>query len=102
MNRARLKLPDDIEVRIDDGEAGRQAWLEWRATYRPLPHPLEPVDAPYDGLLLHYEGPDHDHVCSQPGPFVWTLIEGDFGTYIVAGYHRVNRLGYFITEVGHA
>ena len=31
---------------------------------------------------------------------VWTLIEGDDGEqYIVNGYHDVNRLGYFITEV---
>ncbi|MBK3780367.1 hypothetical protein G3A43_08855 [Paraburkholderia aspalathi] len=31
---------------------------------------------------------------------VWTLIEGENGKlYISQGYHLVNRLGYFITEV---
>lgn len=30
---------------------------------------------------------------------VWTLVEGDGGLYIVSGYHLVNRLNYFITEV---
>lgn len=30
---------------------------------------------------------------------VWTLVDGDDGTYIIDGYHLVNRLGYFISEV---
>lgn len=30
---------------------------------------------------------------------VWTLVDGDIGTYIVNGYRLVNRIGYFITEV---
>ena len=30
---------------------------------------------------------------------VWTLLEADGKQYISAGYHRVNRLGYFITEI---
>lgn len=32
---------------------------------------------------------------------VWTLIEGDQGLWITNGYHFVNRLNYFITEVPH-
>jgi hypothetical protein len=30
---------------------------------------------------------------------VWTLVDGDEGTWIVNGYHLVNRISYFITEV---
>lgn len=30
---------------------------------------------------------------------VWTLVDGDEGTWIVNGYHLVNRIAYFITEV---
>lgn len=30
---------------------------------------------------------------------VWTLIEGDNGLWVTNGYHLVNRLNYFITEV---
>ena len=30
---------------------------------------------------------------------VWTLVEGDGGTYVVNGYHLVNRIGYFVTQV---
>lgn len=32
---------------------------------------------------------------------VWTLVDGDEGTWIVNGYHLVNRIAYFITEVPH-
>ena len=30
---------------------------------------------------------------------VWTLAEGDEGMYITNGFHYVNRMGYFVTEV---
>lgn len=29
---------------------------------------------------------------------VWTLLDGDDGTYIVSGYHFVNRIYYIITN----
>ena len=29
---------------------------------------------------------------------VWTYVDGDGGTYLVDGYHLVNRIGYFITQ----
>lgn len=32
---------------------------------------------------------------------VWTLVDGDEGTYIVDGFHYVNRLNYFVTDVGY-
>ena len=42
------------------------------------------------------------HVVNQANAderFVWTWVDGDDGTYILNGYHHVNRIGYFITEV---
>ena len=29
---------------------------------------------------------------------VWTLVDGDGGTYVVNGYHLVNRIAYMITH----
>lgn len=29
---------------------------------------------------------------------VWTLVDGDKGTYVVNGYHLVNRIAYLITK----
>lgn len=30
---------------------------------------------------------------------VWTLVDGDEGSWITSGYHLVNRIQYFITEI---
>jgi hypothetical protein len=30
---------------------------------------------------------------------VWTLVDGDEGMWITNGFHYVNRIGYFITEI---
>lgn len=30
---------------------------------------------------------------------VWTMIDGDKGIYMIAGYHLVNRINYFISMV---
>jgi len=29
---------------------------------------------------------------------VWTWVDGDDGSWIISGFHYVNRIGYFITE----
>lgn len=101
MNRARLKLPEEISIHIGEGEAAWAAWLTWRAEYRPLPNHVDP-NASYDGLLFETYGDELKAVRETPGPHVWTLIEEDGEQFIVSGYRHVNRLGYFVTEVGHA
>jgi hypothetical protein len=30
---------------------------------------------------------------------VWTWVDGNDGSYIVDGWHMVNRIGYFITAI---
>lgn len=47
-------------------------------------------------------GPEYDHVITVFGvapATIWTLVEADVGLYVLSGLHRVNRIGYFITEV---
>lgn len=45
---------------------------------------------------------DYVHQQAQIHPeSVWTLIECDGNSYIIPGYHYVNRMGYFITENWH-
>ena len=39
-------------------------------------------------LLARYENPRT----------VWTLVEADDASYIIEGYHHVNRVGYFVTR----
>lgn len=55
-----------------------------------------------DGCLFETFGEEIAFVLkthSENPKKIWTIIEGDNGEmYICAGYHIVNRIGYFITE----
>ena len=45
-------------------------------------------------------GAEIDFVRSQEPNLVWTIVEGDNDTmFFLKGFHLVNRLGFFITEV---
>lgn len=53
------------------------------------------------GMFETY-GPDIDHVLSlandpNNAKRVWTMIDGNDGMYLFAGYHLVNRIYYVIT-----
>jgi hypothetical protein len=52
-----------------------------------------------DQQMFETYGEELDFVCTQDNKYVWTWIQGDMSDLIVAGYHYVNRLGYYITEV---
>lgn len=75
---------------------------KWAETFKPIANTITP-NAPYDGTMFETYGADltevlivadgkHSHLR------VWTLVEGDEGDWVIVdGYHRVNRMGYFIT-----
>lgn len=65
---------------------------EWYDTF--TPHEDE------EGVLRNYEtyGDDWETVRNTDCHHVWTLVDGDGGTYIVQGRAFVNRIHYFITE----
>jgi hypothetical protein len=44
-------------------------------------------------------GEEVEFVQSQDPRYVWTNVQGDMSDLIVAGYHYVNRLSYYITEI---
>jgi hypothetical protein len=53
------------------------------------------------GCLFETYGKELDFVIkthNENPKKVWTIIEADGDMYISAGYHFVNRIGYFITE----
>lgn len=68
---------------------------EWSAKYKPIKNYL--VDD--DTTSFETYGVELEFVCKQPNATVWTEMDGDDGVYIVAGYHLVNRLVYYVTEV---
>ena len=71
--------------------------------FKPISNHLNP-NASFDwgdgfGTLFETYDEELDYVRSQGYSHVWTLLSGDDGDYIANGFHFVNRLGYFITEV---
>lgn len=70
----------------------------WMTKYKPIKNYLED-NAAYDGHMFETYGKEAEEVKNHPATKVWTLVSDDNGdTVIVAGWHYVNRLGYFITE----
>lgn len=75
------------------------SYEEWVETYKPIGAMGDAFNEPY---LFETYGRDIDLVLNTENSKVWTLVvtdEGDdFVTEVVlAGYHLVNRMGYFIT-----
>ena len=67
---------------------------EWEAKYKPISNHIT-------GECCSFEtyGDELDFVMSQKPEHIWTEIDGDNGVYIVDGYHYVNRIQYYITEI---
>ena len=68
--------------------------------YKPQQNHLDD-NASWSGTLYETFDKELEYIIfvhSKTPKRVWTLTEGDEGIVIVAGFHWVNRLGYFITE----
>lgn len=74
----------------------------WLAKYKPVANHLH-SDTGWiiNEVAIMFETYDDDleFVKQQPDNNVWTWIDGDEGTVIIAGMAFVNRIGYFVTEV---
>lgn len=74
----------------------------WADTFKPQKNTLD-KNAGVDGCLFESFGAEFAHVKSvlesEPDR-VWTLVESDSGKwYVSQGFHRVNRVGYLISEL---
>jgi hypothetical protein len=73
---------------------------QWEEKYQPVANILN-QDAPFDGLMFETYGAEFDRVRFVLNAFpdmVWTIVEGDNEhRYLCAGFHLVNRVGYFLT-----
>ena len=52
-----------------------------------------------DQMMYETYGEEVEWVNRYDPHYVWTYVDIDFGSVVVEGYHYVNRIGYFITEV---
>jgi hypothetical protein len=76
---------------------------EWCDTYKPIINHIDSnasFDNGYGGVMFETYGDEVDFVKSQSPENIWMYGDGDDGgMYIWNGWHFVNRIGYFITEV---
>lgn len=70
---------------------------EWWDKYKPVDNHFENDDS----QLYETYGQDIDYVSKTiPNENIWTLIDGDHDTqWILPGFHIVNRIGFYVTEV---
>ena len=72
---------------------------EFAIKYKPIKNHLN-KDRGYDGCAFETFGEELDYVCKFNIKQVWTVVsEDNEDTYILAGYHYVNRLSFIITEI---
>ena len=66
----------------------------WDTNFKPIKNKIT------NGEDIHFEtyGKEQEFVRNTDPKFIWTEVDGEGGTYIVAGYHYVNRIHYYITE----
>ena len=73
---------------------------EWDEEFCPMVNPFD-INASFSGTMFETFDVELGFVLginSMASQKVWTYVDGDGGTYIVDGYHLVNRIGYFITQ----
>jgi len=75
----------------------------WEKIYKPINNHLGDNPSFQDergvGIMFETYGVELDHVQSLDEHNVWTYVDSELGTDILAGYYSVNRIGYFVTEV---
>ncbi len=66
----------------------------WVDTFKPITNSIRNNG----DLAFETYGEEQEFVRNYDPKFIWTEVDGDSGTYLVAGYHYVNRIQYYITE----
>lgn len=74
-----------------------QAVDAWEAEFKPVQNPFSD-DRGWNGLMFETYGDDWGFVLKNMSNHVWTWVDSDEGTFLVTGFHYVNRIGYFVTE----
>lgn len=54
---------------------------------------------PFGGCMYETFGEELEYVKTKLNKHIWTIVDTDGDNFvIIAGFHFVNRLGYFVTE----
>lgn len=76
-------------------------WDDFAEKYKPIQNTVTNRDE-FNGWLFETYGEDNLHIgkLTKESPNnVWTLLDVDGDLVIVSGWHYVNRLGYFVSEI---
>lgn len=68
-------------------------YSSWVDTFKPIKNNLRK----HEDIAFETYGEEVEFVQKADNTHIWTEVDGDSGTYIVAGYHFVNRIQYYIT-----
>lgn len=75
-----------------------QGWNAFLEKYKPEYNHINGDTDEYNHAFETY-GAEVEYVKSKPNNHIWTRVQGDMSDIIVTGYHLVNRLEYYVTEV---
>ena len=70
---------------------------EFEIRFQPIKNCFD-KSAAYEGAWFETFGEEESFVRNANPKTVWTIVEGDESTWLIAGFHFVNRLGYLITQ----
>lgn len=71
---------------------------DWYEKYKPVENPNGGSGPAWDDKIQMFEVDDKRILTADP-KMVWTLVECDGHLIISPGFHFVNRMGFYITEV---
>ncbi len=72
---------------------------EWKEKYIPCYNKLT-LDGPYENQMFETYGEALDFVKESDNELIWTLIDGENNnSWIIPGFHIVDRIGYFICQI---
>jgi hypothetical protein len=74
---------------------------EWENHFKPIKNGIDDGHG-FDGCLFETYGEELEFIqkCNELNPeYIWTLSEEDGTMWVGSGYHYVNRIGYFHTQV---
>ena len=77
-----------------------QGWDAWVEKFKPIRNHLNKYSTPENPeLMFETYDAEYEYVKSVEPKYVWTWVDGDMCSLLVAGRHFVNRIGYYVTTV---
>ena len=78
---------------------GEITFTQFEEKYKPVVNHLDKYAGPNNvSRMFETYGPEVKYVQSVDEKRVWTWVDGDACSLLLAGYHYVNRLGYYVCE----